>query len=121
MNEFKPGYVNKYTLDDLEALIKTEDFKELIGSVKDVPPSHRDERWRNIVIDGFIGYFKKIKKKSGLNISGFTVRKADDFVDRMIYDVREDFPFLEKSDAFREKVKEMFLEMKKEEEDEAKK
>lgn len=46
-----PPAFAKYTLEDLDILMKQESYLEALNHIKDIPPSQRDARWNQILID----------------------------------------------------------------------
>jgi hypothetical protein len=44
-----------YSLQDLQALEKQQDWRELLGHVKDIAPTKRDAEWQRLVVKAAIG------------------------------------------------------------------
>jgi len=88
----------KYTMKDLEALVKSESWSELGGHLEDIAPAQRSERW------------KKIVEATALNLVQAEKADNDPFCGLVLADgMTKRFAFLKKSRPFMDRRAEVGL------------
>ncbi len=50
----------KYSIQDIEALVKNESWSELVQHLEDILPAKRDKKWQQIVEKGVLGYIETL-------------------------------------------------------------
>ena len=79
----------RYTMQDLEALAKSESWSELVQHLEDIAPAARDKKWQQIAERGILGQLDSMK--SDKNPFGALIY-ADGFTKR--------YPWLKKNRGF---------------------
>src|SRR5579859_1358468 len=88
------------SMSDLEELEKQKDWRDLVNRAPDVPPAQRDARWEKLVEEGAVGLLTRLKADEEEDPLG-PMALGDN--------LRDDFPFLKRSDAFGQKRAEIGL------------
>lgn len=88
----------KYTIQDLEALAKSESWSELVQHLEDIAPAARDSKWQKIAERGILGQLDAMKADK--NPFGALIW-ADSFTKR--------YPWLKKNKGFMKRRAEMGL------------
>jgi hypothetical protein len=84
------GQDKRYTIDDLEALVKSAAWDEAAQHLEDIPPSRRDARWQKVVEKTAIGQLRALDDLEKRPLEA--VELADAYMKRL--------PFLAKNRPF---------------------
>lgn len=57
------GEEKKYTMQDLNALAKSESWRELVAHFEDIPPAQRNKVWEAIVVKGMKGLLRSLNEE----------------------------------------------------------